>query len=318
MSRAHQNKLFDLWTSSLTSTNLPPPFKSSNHLLTTIDKIDFGEAPWKSFTLCPRVHTPNSSRTPIPSWKRNEYTIWYRDPLVVIRNILSTTAFACSFDPSPYKRYNSSGDRIYKDMMSGNWAWRQAVQMYHTYLLYQNDLFPQSMIAKDHSVAHGAMFVPVILGSDKTTVSVATGQNDYHPLYLSIGNIHNSLRRAHDSAITVVAFLAIPRGMHKLRTSKCTKVNLLVCKAEREYEGDPTWLRLRRQLFHTSLETILSSLRPGTTIPEVMLCPDGHYRRVIFGLGPYIADYPEQALLTLTIQGWCPRLVQLVNFFLFC
>jgi hypothetical protein len=44
---------------------------------------------------------------------------------------------------------------------------------------------------------HGSMFVPIILGSDKTTVSVATGQNEYYPLYMSIGNVHNSVRRAH-------------------------------------------------------------------------------------------------------------------------
>ena len=36
------------------------------------------------------------------------------------------------------------------------------------------------------------MFVPVILGSDKTTVSVATGHTEYWPLYALIGNIHNS------------------------------------------------------------------------------------------------------------------------------
>ena len=31
------------------------------------------------------------------------------------------------------------------------------------------------------------MLVPIILGSDKTTVSVATGHNEYWPVYLSIG-----------------------------------------------------------------------------------------------------------------------------------
>ncbi len=56
------------------------------------------------------------------------------------------------------------------------------------------------------------MYVPIILGSDKTTVSVATGQNDYHPVYLSIGNVSNAVRRAHRNAVTVVAFLAIPRS----------------------------------------------------------------------------------------------------------
>ncbi len=56
------------------------------------------------------------------------------------------------------------------------------------------------------------MFVPVILGSDKTTVSVATGQNDFHPVYLSLGNVHNSARRAHGDAVSVVGFLPIPKS----------------------------------------------------------------------------------------------------------
>ena len=54
------------------------------------------------------------------------------------------------------------------------------------------------------------MFVPIVLGSDKTTVSVATGQNEYYPLYASIGNVQNHLRRAHRNAVSVVGFLAIP------------------------------------------------------------------------------------------------------------
>ncbi|KAG1874418.1 hypothetical protein F4604DRAFT_1880883 [Suillus subluteus] len=42
----------------------------------------------------------------------------------------------------------------------------------------------------------GATFVLIILGSDKTTVSVSTGNNEYYPLYLSIGNIfHSSLAK---------------------------------------------------------------------------------------------------------------------------
>lgn len=56
------------------------------------------------------------------------------------------------------------------------------------------------------------MFVPILLGSDKTTVLVATGQNDYYPLYVSIGNVHNTVRRAHKNAVALAAFLAIPKG----------------------------------------------------------------------------------------------------------
>ena len=56
------------------------------------------------------------------------------------------------------------------------------------------------------------MFVPLGFGSDKTTVSVATGQNDYYPLYMFLGNLDNSARRAHRDSVLPLAFLAIPKG----------------------------------------------------------------------------------------------------------
>ena len=43
----------------------------------------------------------------------------------------------------------------------------------------------------------------------------------------------------------------------------------------------------------------------AVTTPEVVKCSDGHFRRVIYGIGPYITDYPEQALLASIVQGWC-------------
>lgn len=77
--------------------------------------------------------------------------------------------------------------------------------------------------------------------------------------------------------------------------------------ADRKYESSIAFHTFRRQLFHASLAAILESLHPGMTTPEISLCPDGHFRRVIYGLGPYIADYPEQVLLSGIVQGWCPR-----------
>ena len=59
---------------------------------------------------------------------------------------------------------------------------------------------------------HGSVLVPVILRSDKTTVSTQTGQNDYYPLYVSIGNVHNNVRRAHHNAVAIIGFLAIPKS----------------------------------------------------------------------------------------------------------
>jgi hypothetical protein len=61
-------------------------------------------------------------------------------------------------------------------------------------------------------LTHGSTFVPVILGSDKTVVSVATGHTEYWPLYLSIGNVRNNLRQVHKGAVAVIGFLAIPKS----------------------------------------------------------------------------------------------------------
>ena len=57
------------------------------------------------------------------------------------------------------------------------------------------------------------MLVPVIAGSDKTTVSVATGHQEYHPVYASSGIISNTARRGHGNSVVPFAFLPIPKGM---------------------------------------------------------------------------------------------------------
>jgi Plavaka transposase len=81
------------------------------------------------------------------------------------------------------------------------------------FLYFQNfDLnHVQDKIAEDDQT-HGAMFVPVVLGSDKTMVLVATGHHQYHPLYPAAGNCHNSLRRSHSNALSLLGFLAIPKS----------------------------------------------------------------------------------------------------------
>ncbi|KDQ55428.1 hypothetical protein JAAARDRAFT_195807 [Jaapia argillacea MUCL 33604] len=143
-------------------------------------------------------------------------------------------------------------------------------------------------IAEADQATHRSMLVPIILGTDKTTVSVATGQNDFHPVYMLLGNVHNSVRRAHRDALLPIAFLAIP-------------------KACRKEEDTDEFQIFQKQVYHASLAKILSPLRAAMTTPEVVWCPDGHYRCAIYELGPFIADYPEQVVLAGIVQGWCPR-----------
>ena len=111
---------------------------------------------------------------------------------------------------------------------------------------------------------HGAFFCPIILGNDKTTVSVATGHNEYWTVYLSIRNLHNNIWWENCNGLVLLGFLAILKSKFFL-----------------EFQ------------FFISI--------------EVVCYPDRHFQRVVYGLGPYIADYPEQALLSCIVQGWYPR-----------
>ncbi|PSS37092.1 hypothetical protein PHLCEN_2v1058 [Hermanssonia centrifuga] len=261
------NKLFELWTASLLEHGGTPPFTSQQHMYETIDAITVGDVPWKTFSVKYSGEVPDGTT---PSWMLSEYEIHFRDPHLLAQQHLSNPGFKDGFDPIPRRDFDSKGGRVYNDFMSGSWSWKQA-----------------DALAQDPKNL-GAMIVPLIFGSDKTTVSVATGQNDYYPLYMSTGVITNAYRRAHCDSVVPIAFLATP-------------------KSGRKYDKDPVFQKFRWQLFHKSLAFIMESLKSGMTIKQLMRCPDGQYRHILYCLGPYIADYPEQALLTGIVSGWCPK-----------
>ena len=65
----------------------------------------------------------------------------------------------------------------------------------------------------------------------------------------------------------------------------------------------------KRDLIHRSIATILFPLRDYMNIPHIVRCPDQYFRRAIYGLGPHISDYPEQATLAWILLNWCPTYV---------
>ncbi|KAH9008927.1 hypothetical protein EDB83DRAFT_2322883 [Lactarius deliciosus] len=202
----------------------------------------------------------------VPSWMEGDYDVWFRDPRILVHNLLSNLDFKKGIDLAPFQERLSSGVRRFQNFMSGIWAWRQTD--------------PET---------HGSVFCPIILGSDKTTVSVGTGNNAYWPVCLSIGNIHNNVRRVHRNGVILLGFLAIPKTSH-------------------EFRNDVAFRKFRRQLLHSSLAAkILETLKRGMTTPEVFRFADDHFRKVVYGLGPYIADYPEQPGATCLYYCACKR-----------
>ncbi|KAI6161691.1 hypothetical protein EDD17DRAFT_1758543 [Pisolithus thermaeus] len=81
----------------------------------------------------------------------------------------------------------------------------------------------------------------------------------------------------------------------------------------REHTGKDSFCKFQHQLFHSSLGHILKTFKPGIAKPQVVPFGDGHHWHVIYGIGPYIADYEEQALLTCIVCNWCPQCLAYCN-----
>ncbi|KAH9974842.1 hypothetical protein BJV74DRAFT_879675 [Russula compacta] len=231
------DKALDIWAATVMEFGGDAPWKNSKELYATIDTIQHGDSPWKVYNI--HYQGPCPQGTP-PKWMTQTYELCAQDTCQVLHHQVETTQFKDSINLTPYQQFNELDE-----------------------------------ITKDEST-HGAMFVPVVAGSDKTMVSVTTGHQEYHPVYMSPGNLTNIARRAHGNALLPVAFLPIPK---------------IFC-----------W-----QMYHACLAQVFQPLKAGMTTPEVVRCPDGHFCQAIYGLGPYIADYPEQVWLATIMQGWCPK-----------
>ena len=140
-----------------------------------------------------------------------DYQLWYRNPRKVIHNIFRNHDLVDNIDYVPYREFEG-GKHRYCDFMSTDWAWEQCVCCDSpTTTIHQPNPHKQDLISVDTDT-YSAIFIPTIIGTDKTTTSVATGQHEYHPVYLSVGNVRNVARRAHKGALVLIGFLPIPKG----------------------------------------------------------------------------------------------------------
>ncbi|KAJ3776201.1 hypothetical protein FB446DRAFT_629886, partial [Lentinula raphanica] len=147
-------------------------------------------------------------------------------------------------------------------------------------------------------VPEGGTIAPVIIATDKTQLTQFSGSKSAYPVYLTLGNIPKATRRKPGSrACVLIAYLPV---------DKFIKDDL-----------SKTQLKLRNyQLFHRSMAIVLGPLKAAGN-PKgagiLMIGGDGAVRRVYPVLACYIADYPEQCLVTCTKYGTCPKCKQPSN-----
>lgn len=141
------------------------------------------------------------------------------------------------------------------------------------------------------------LLIPIVAGSEKTTVSVATGHQEYHPVYISPGNLLNTAQQRHGNAVLPVAFLTIPKGKW------LSNYSFLNCKFDsstlhvdleflaQKYEtSKPEYQCFVQQLYQACIACIFAPLKCNMTTPDIICCPNGHFCHVVYSIGPYIAD----------------------------
>jgi hypothetical protein len=110
-----------------------------------------------------------------------------------------------------------------------------------------------------------------------------------YPVYLTLGNIPRVIRhKPNQNACILIGYLSVSKdvGVNLTKKQQLSRI---------------------QQLFHDSMRIILEPLIKAGCEGVEITGGDGQVRRVHPILAAYIADYPEQCLVTCAKYGTCPR-----------
>ncbi|KAH7919169.1 hypothetical protein BV22DRAFT_1134039 [Leucogyrophana mollusca] len=210
---------------------LQTSFKSKHLFMKAVDKLPRG-AEWK----LKMVTVEGDRKGPDGKVLTEELELWLRDPIGCIRELMANPAFADVMSYAPEKVYvdETENGRRYGEMWTGDWWWEMQGRL-----------------------PEGAVVTPVILASNKTSLSQFKGDKQAWPVYLTIGNIAKDVHRQPSKHATVLL------GYLPVSKLECFSTK------RRQVEG--------YQLYHycTSLmvEPLVQSGREGIH----MTCPDGFF-----------------------------------------
>lgn len=101
-----------------------PPFANAQDLYNVIDATELGDVPWQAFSVKYEGDIPLNA----PKWMLDSHEVWFRDPLRVMENQIGNQDFGPDeMDYAPKQVFSRTGKRQFSDLMSGDWAWNQAV-----------------------------------------------------------------------------------------------------------------------------------------------------------------------------------------------
>ncbi|KAG2060014.1 hypothetical protein BDR06DRAFT_864915, partial [Suillus hirtellus] len=119
----------------------------------------------------------------------------------------------------------------------------------------------------------GATLLGTILSSDKTNISVLTGDHVAHPLLVSLANIHMNTRlKSSTNSFMLTALLPVPKFLHK----------------NKRLHGI-----LADRLVHQCLDIVLKPLKEATLHGTMLSDPVGQSRYCFTPLASYIVNTPD-------------------------
>jgi hypothetical protein len=205
-------------------------------------------------------------------------SLYYRDPIECLQALLSHPLFEGHISFISRKVWSTAARsvRIYEDWLSGNHAWELQVRTIGSlpFHLYSLPLPLQSALPA------GSMLLGVTLSSDKTNISVMSGNHMAHPLLISLANIDADIHsKGSLHGHLLLTLLPVPSFIHKK-----SRVRGLLSDC----------------LFHQCLDFVLHPLKVAAAVGVMMSDPVGNLRYCYMPLVAYIADTPEQSLLACT------------------
>lgn len=141
----------------------------------------------------------------------------------------------------------------------------------------------QDMLPEGHTL--GAL----IISTDKTQLTQFSGSRQAYPVYITLGNIPSSLRRKpSEQACILLAYLPV---------EKVTRSGLSKNEVSSRYQ----------RLFHAAMAELLKPLVEAGKHGVQMASGDGRLWMVHPIIAAYVADYPEQCLVTCSKSTSCPK-----------
>ncbi|KAG8705030.1 hypothetical protein FRC09_003197 [Ceratobasidium sp. 395] len=234
------------------------PWNNDKQMLTDIDNLPHGPD-WNAQELIVGE-----------GWYQRVHPLYYLPIVDAIRQLIGNPAFKNVMRYAPERHWTSRWrhSRVYGETWTGNWWWRR------------------QWFLRDRR----GTIAPVIISSDKTSMTKLSGNQSAYPVYLSIGNISKSYRRqASKHATIVIGYLPIDEFS--------------------DVPGKVLRTRLKGELVHRAMKTIMEPLEDAGRNGVDMWCADGWLRRVYPMLAAFVGDWPEQCDMSCVVRSGCPKCV---------